>query len=332
MFGRRRNNREENLKRALVFLSILVAAALTPPARADQYPSRPITIIVPLTAGTTVDVVARIFADAVSKRLGQPVVIANKPGAGGMIAAQTTATAAPDGYTIQMANSGHVIAGLMTKNLSFDAVADFAGIAMVGEAPAVVAVTPKLNVKNLQEFVAVAKAKPGVLNYGSGGVGSATHLAGAVFLAKAGINVVHVPYKTATDLLSDLVTGRIEATFSPPAFVGPLVKDGKIQALAIGADEPQTEPFPAPTARSAGVDYLYSTWYGFLAPAKTPQDILEKLSAAFIAAAADPEVEAKVRSQGIAPKIKTRAAFDAHIRDDTKTLAPVIERIARDTN
>jgi tripartite-type tricarboxylate transporter receptor subunit TctC len=320
------------LKRALVFLSILVAAALTPPARADQYPSRPITIIVPLTAGTTVDVVARIFADAVSKRLGQPVVIANKPGAGGMIAAQTTATAAPDGYTIQMANSGHVIAGLMTKNLSFDAVADFAGIAMVGEAPAVVAVTPKLNVKNLQEFVAVAKAKPGVLNYGSGGVGSATHLAGAVFLAKAGINVVHVPYKTATDLLSDLVTGRIEATFSPTAFVGPLVKDGKIQALAIGADEPQTEPFPAPTARSAGVDYLYSTWYGFLAPAKTPQDILEKLSAAFIAAAADPEVEAKVRSQGIAPKIKTRAAFDAHIRDDTKTLAPVIERIARDTN
>jgi tripartite-type tricarboxylate transporter receptor subunit TctC len=318
------------LKRAAVFLSILVAVALAPPARADQYPSRPITIIVPLTAGTTVDVMARIYADAVSKRLGQPVVIANKPGAGGMIAAQTTATAAPDGYTIQMANSGHVIAGLMTKNLSFDAVADFAGIAMVGEAPAIVAVTPKLNVKNLQEFVAVAKAKPGVLNYGSGGVGSATHLAGAVFLAKAGIDVVHVPYKTATDLLSDLVTGRIEATFSPTAFVGPLVKDGKIQALAIGADQPQTEPFLAPTARSAGVDYLYSTWYGFLAPAKTPQDVLEKLGAAFVAAADDPEVQAKVRSQGIAPKVKTRAAFDAHIREDTKVLTPVIERIARD--
>jgi tripartite-type tricarboxylate transporter receptor subunit TctC len=318
------------LKRVVVFLSMLLVAVLAPAARADQYPSRPITIIVPLTAGTTVDVMARIYADAVSKRLGQPVVIANKPGAGGMIAAQTTAAAAPDGYTIQMANSGHVIAGLMTKNLSFDAVADFAGIAMVGEAPAVVAVTPKLNVKNLQEFVAVAKAKPGVLNYGSGGVGSATHLAGAVFLAKAGIDVVHVPYKTATDLLSDLVTGRIEATFSPTAFVGPLVKDGKIQALAIGADQPQTEPFLAPTARSAGVDYLYSTWYGFLAPAKTPQDVLEKLGAAFVAAADDPEVQAKVRSQGIAPKVKTRAAFDAHIREDTKVLTPVIERIARD--
>jgi tripartite-type tricarboxylate transporter receptor subunit TctC len=328
---RQQSAREGILKNVLVLLSMLVAVALAPAAHADQYPSRPITIIVPLTAGTTVDVLARIYADAVSKRLGQPVVIANKPGAGGMIAAQTTATAAPDGYTIQMANSGHVIAGLMAKNLSFDAVADFAGIAMVGEAPAVVAITPKLNVKNLQEFVAVAKSKPGVLNYGSGGVGSATHLAGAVFLAKAGIDVVHVPYKTATDLLSDLVTGRIDATFSPTAFVGPLVKDGKIQAVAIGADEPQTDPFPAPTARSAGVDYLYSTWYGFLAPAKTPQDVLEKLGAAFIAAAADPEVGAKVRSQGIAPKVKTRAAFDAHIREDTKTLAPVIERIARDT-
>jgi tripartite-type tricarboxylate transporter receptor subunit TctC len=142
--------------------------------------------------------------------------------------------------------------------------------------------------------------------------------------------VVHVPYKTATDLLSDLVTSRIEATFSPTAFVGPLVKDGKIQALAIGADQPQTEPFLAPTARSAGVDYLYSTWYGFLAPAKTPQDVLEKLGAAFVAAADDPEVQAKVRSQGIAPKVKTRAAFDAHIREDTKVLTPVIERIARD--
>jgi tripartite-type tricarboxylate transporter receptor subunit TctC len=310
---------------------MLMAVGLTPPARADQYPSRPISIIVPLTAGTTVDVVARIYAEAVSKQLGQPVVILNKPGAGGMIAAQSTAIAAPDGYTIQMANSGHVIAGQLSKNLSFDVVRDFAGIAMVGEAPAVVVVSPKLNVKNLREFVAMAKATPGAMNYGSGGVGSATHLAGAHFLAKAGIDLVHVPYKTATDLLSDLVTGRIEATFSPTAFVAPLVKDGKIQALALGAEEPQTDPFPAPTARSAGVDYIYSTWYGFLAPAKTPTDVLDTLATAFAAAAADPEVQTKVRTQGIAPKVKTRAAFDAHISADMKTLAPVIQDIARDS-
>jgi tripartite-type tricarboxylate transporter receptor subunit TctC len=318
------------MKRYLALVSMFVVFGLSPAVGADPYPTRTITIIVPLTAGTTVDVVARIYAEAVSKRLGQPVVIANKPGAGGMIAAQSTATAAPDGYTIQMANSGHVIAGLMTRNLSFDAVNDFAGIAMVGEAPAVVAVSPKLNVRNLREFVAVAKAKPGVLNYGSGGVGSATHLAGAQFLAKAGIEMVHVPYKTATDLLSDLVTGRIDATFSPTAFVGPLVKDGKILALAVGSDEPQTDPFPAPAARAASVDYLYSTWYGFLAPAKTPQDVMQKLGAAFAAAAADAEVDAKVRTQGIAPKIKTGGAFDAHIRQDMAALEPVVRTVAGD--
>ena len=285
------------MKSVLVLLSMLVAAGLVPVANAEQYPSRPVTIIVPLTAGTTVDVVARIYGEAIGKQLGQPVVILNKPGAGGMIAAQSTATATPDGYTIQMANSGHVIAGQLSKNLSFDAVGDFAGIAMVGEAPAVVAASAKLNAKNLQDFVAMAKAKPGAMNYGSGGVGSATHLAGALFLAKAGIDMVHVPYKTATDLLSDLVTGRVEVTFSPTAFVGTLVKDGKLQALAVGAEEPQTDPFPAPTAQSAGVDYLYSTWYGFLAPANTPQDILDRLAAAFAAAAAEPDVQAKVRAQ-----------------------------------
>ena len=197
------------MRRSLLFLSMLAAIVAAPAARADPYPSRPVTIIVPLTAGTTVDVLARIYGGAVGKRLGQPVVILNKPGAGGMIAAQTTATAAPDGYTIQMANSGHVITGLMNRNLSFDAVGDFAGIAMVGEAPALVVVSPKLGVRSLQDFVAQAKARPGAINYGSGGVGSATHLAGVHFLAKAGIDLVHIPYKTSSDLLSDMVAGRV---------------------------------------------------------------------------------------------------------------------------
>jgi tripartite-type tricarboxylate transporter receptor subunit TctC len=319
------------MKSVLVLLSMLVAVALAPAARADQYPSRPITIIVPLTAGTTVDVMARIYGEAVSKRLGQPIVILNKPGAGGMIAAQSTATAAPDGYTIQMANSGHVISGLMTKNLSFDAVNDFAGVLMAGEAPALVVVSPKLGVRNLQDFVDRAKAKPGAMNYGSGGVGSATHLAGALFLAKTGIDMVHIPYRVSSDLLSDMVTGRVEASFVPTAFVLSLLKDDRLQALAVAATEPQTDPFPAPSAPSAGVDYRYSTWYGFLAPAKTPTDVLDKLAAAFSAAADDPEVQAKVRAQGITPKVKPRAAFDAHIREDTKTLAPVIQDIARNT-
>ena len=319
------------MRRSLLFLSMIAAVVAAPAARADPYPSRPVTIIVPLTAGTTVDVLARIYGGAVGKRLGQPVVILNKPGAGGMIAAQTTATAAPDGYTIQMANSGHVITGLMNRNLSFDAVGDFAGIAMVGEAPALVVVSPKLGVRSLQDFVAQAKARPGAINYGSGGVGSATHLAGVHFLAKAGIDLVHIPYKTSSDLLSDMVAGRVGATFAPTAFVLSLLRVESLQALAVAAPEPQTDPFPAPSARSQGVDYLYSTWYGFLAPARTPQDILDTLATAFATAAGDPEVQAKVRAQGITPKVRARAAFDAHIREEIKTLAPAIQGIARDT-
>lgn len=314
--------------RPLWLLAAFAVAALAPAARADDYPSRPITIIVPLTPGTTVDVVARIYGDAVGKRLGQSMVVINKAGAGGMIAAQSTASASPDGYTIQMANSGHAINGVLSKNLPFDPIKDFAGIAMVGETPAVVVVSPVLGVTSLQEFVALAKKRPGAMQYGSGGIGSATHLAGAYFLAKAGIDMVHVPYKDSSALLSDMVTGRVEAAFVPTAFVLSLVKDGKLRALAVGADQPQTEPFPAPTARSAGIDYVYSTWYGFLAPAKAPPEILDTLAKAFAAAADDPAVQAKVRAQGISPKIKTRAAFDAYIRDDMKRLDPVLKDIA----
>jgi tripartite-type tricarboxylate transporter receptor subunit TctC len=152
-----------------------------------------------------------------------------------------------------------------------------------------------------------------------------------VFLAKAGINMVHVPYKTSSDLLSDMMTGRVDAAFTPTAFVLSLLNDGKLQALAVATEKAQTDPYPVPSAQSAGVDYLYSTWYGFLAPAKTPAPVLQTLAAAFAAGAADPELQAKVRTQGITPEVKTLADFDAHIREDMKTLAPVIQDIARDT-
>ena len=304
------------------------AALMAAPAPAQEYPSRPVTIVVPLTSGTTVDVIARIYSDAVAKRLGQSVVVLNKAGAGGVIAAQAVAQAAPDGYTILMANSGHAINGVLSKNLPYDAVADFAGIAMVGETPALVVVSPALGVKSLKEFVALAKSKPGAMNYGSGGIGSATHLAGAYFLAAAGIDMVHIPYKNSSELLSDMVTGRVEASFVPTAFVLSLLKDSKLQALAVAAEQPQSEPFPAPTARSQGVDYIYSTWYGFLAPAKTPAPVMKKLSDAFVEASADAEVQRKVRAQGIAPKLKPGRAFDEHIRADMKRLDPVLKDIA----
>src|SRR5207253_5926775 len=156
-------------------LAIALAAALmvSSAARAqDQYPSRTITIVAPITAGTAIDILARLYADKLSKKFGQQVVVANRAGAGGLIGAQTVASSAPDGYTVLFANSGHAILGTLNKNLPFDPVADFAGVALVGEAPAIVVVPPSLGVSSLQEFVALAKSKPGEINFGSAGIGT----------------------------------------------------------------------------------------------------------------------------------------------------------------
>ena len=179
----------------LCALALAIVASGCGFARADDhYPSRVITIVVPLTPGTAMDIQARLFADGLSKRFGYQAIVVNRPGAGTLIGAETVANAAPDGYTVLLTNSAHAILGAMNKNLPFDPVADFAGICMVGQAPTIVTVAPSLGVHNLQEFVALAKAKPGTINYGSAGIGTATHIAGAYFAYKTGTELVHVPY------------------------------------------------------------------------------------------------------------------------------------------
>src|SRR5581483_12020779 len=236
----------------------------------EQYPARLITVVAPITPGTAIDILARLYADKLSKRFGQQVVVVNRAGAGGLIAAQAVANSAADGYTVIFAKSGHAILGTMNKNLPFDPVADFAGVSLVGEAPAVIVVPPALGVTNLKEFIALAKSKPGTINYGSAGVGTSTHLAGAYFALKTGIDIVHVPYTVSSTILADLMGGRIQASFVPLAFVLPLLQDGRLRPLAVGAKDPITSPIKVPTALSQGIDYQYATWYGILAPGKTP--------------------------------------------------------------
>jgi tripartite-type tricarboxylate transporter receptor subunit TctC len=229
----------------------LFAAASAPASAQERYPSRVITIVVPLTAGTTIDILARLFADNLSKRLGQQVIVANRPGAGGLIAAQAVATAPADGYTILLANSGHTILGTLNKSLPFDPVGDFAGITLVGDAPSVVTVAPSLGARNLKEFVDLAKQKPGSINYGSAGIGTATHLAGAYFALQTATDLVHVPYTVSSTIIADLLGGRIQATFAPAAFTLPLLQDGRLLGLAVAADEPIREPVQIPTALAA---------------------------------------------------------------------------------
>src|SRR5207342_3235493 len=256
----------------------------------EQFPNRLITIISPITPGTAIDIMARLYADKLSKQFGQQVVVTNRAGAGGMIGAQAVANAPADGYTVLFANSGHAILGAINKNLSFDPIGDFAGVTLVGEAPGIVVVPPSLGVSSLAAFIELAKSKPGTINYGSAGIGTSTHLAGAYFALKTGIDIVHVPYTVSATIIADLLGGRIQASFVPLAFVLPLLQDGRLRALAVGAKEPVTDPLAIPTALSQGIDYQYATWYGILAPGKTPRPVVAALHEAIAEASRDPEL------------------------------------------
>ena len=309
----------------------LIAAVLTilaPPARAaDQFPSHMITLAVPLTPGTTMDILARIYAQKLSQILGQQIVVLNKPGAGGVLGGEAVAHAAPDGYTLLFANSGHSILGFLNKNMPFDPIRDFAGVSMIGAAPAIVVVPSALGVNSLKQFVDMAKAKPGLINYGSAGIGTSTHLAGAYFAAQAKIDIVHVPYTVSTNIISDMLSGAIQASFDPLPFVLSFLQNGSLRALAVGADDPIADPLTIPTAVSQGVDYHYATWYGILAPAKTPKDALKMLAGAVAKASQDPELRQKIAAQGVRPETIALDAFDSYVASDVAGLEPLIKGI-----
>ena len=308
--------------------AIAFAVAACGPALAeDHYPSRTITIVVPLTPGTAMDIQARLYADGLAKRYGYQVIVLNKAGAGTLIGAEFVANSNPDGYTILLTNSAHAILGVMNKNLPFDPVADFAGVELIAKAPSVLAVSPALGVRNLQDFIALAKAKPGTINYGSAGIGTATHIAGAYFASQTGTQLVHVPYTVSQTILTDILAGQIQATFAPESFMLPLLQDGKLQALAVADNEPVNDPIKIPTAQSQGVDYINATWYGFLAPAKTPRGVLEILHKAIVEVGKDPEVQAKIRLQGFTPIDIGLGDVDSYIRTDMKRLGPLLAKL-----
>ena len=311
-------------------LLLLASLGIDPQARAqDQFPNHPITLVVPLTPGTAIDILARLYADRLSQILGQSVVVLNKPGAGGIVGAEFVAGANADGYTLLFANSGHSILSLLNKSLRFDPVKDFAGITQVGAAPAIAVVPARLGVADLKEFIALAKAKPGQLNYGSAGIGTSTHLAGAYFAAQTGIDIVHIPYTVSSNIISDMMGGQIQASFVPLAFVLAHLQNGSLRALGVGADEPITEPVSIPTAISQGVDYRYTTWYGILAPAKTPAAVRRKLADAIVKAGEDTGLRKKVEQQGIVPQTRMLEAFDAYVAEDVRRLAPLTVGLAK---
>jgi tripartite-type tricarboxylate transporter receptor subunit TctC len=309
-----------------IMLALLVAEA--PCVRAEEpYPSRLITIVTPLTPGTTIDILARLFADRLARRFAQPVIVTSRAGAAGAIAGQAVAAAAPDGYTLLFTNSGHAILGVLNKSLRFDPINDFAGVALVGAAPAIIAVSPALGVSDLKEFVALARARPGLINYGSAGIGTSTHVAGALFAQQTGTELVHVPYSVSATIIADLLGGRIQVAFVPAAFILPMLEDHRLTGLGVSAREPIRAPVYVPTALSQEIGYEYETWYGILAPAQTPKPVLQLLHEAISALAAEPELLAKIRAQGIDPKDVGLGDFDAYIRNEMVRLTPLLRTI-----
>ena len=311
---------------AALFAALVGVAQAQPGAApaAAAYPTQPIRLVLPLSAGTTTDLVARLFAEGIRKRLGQTVIVDNRPGVGGTLAAQTVAKAPPDGYTILLVNSQHAINPSAFDSLPYDTLRDFTGLAMVGEAPSVIAVPRELGVKTLADFVALAKQKPASLNYGSSGVGSQTHLAAAYFAAKAGISLTHVPYRTGADVISDLVTNRIQSVFVPAPFVMGQIQQGKLRALAVTGTERLAQLRDVPTVSESAIPgFEFSTWFGFVAPAKTPPHITSLLARTLQAIADEPATRQKLVEQGITPRTVLQRDFDAYIKSEIDRLGPV---------
>jgi len=283
-------------------LAALLAAGaclVAAPAAAQDYPTRPVRVLVGFTAGAAADITARVLATRLTQILNQQVVVENKPGAGSNLAADYVSHAAKDGYTLLIGTSANLTNAVITQGLAFDFVKDFSPIALIATAPVILVVHPSLEVSSVQELITLAKKKPGELNYASTGVGAAPHLAGELFNARAGIKTVHVPYQGSPQAVTDLLAGRVSMMFSPASAVIPHVKAGKLKALASATSRRPSIAPDLPTMAEAGLpDFDASIWFGLMAPTGTPQPIIDKLAAAVNAALKSDELKASYAAQG----------------------------------
>lgn len=304
-------------------LTVLAATVLAGSALAQNaWPTKPIRMIVPFTAGSVTDIVARTVGDAMSRSLGQPVVIENKPGAGGTIGAALVARAEPDGYTVLIHSSGHVLNPAIYSNLSYDTVKDLSGVTPLASVPNVLVVSPSRGWHTVADLVAAAKAKPGALNYASAGTGSATHMNAEKFKLGAGIEAQHVPFKGTPEALTDVIGGRDDFFFAPMASALPMVKDGKLVALAVSTAQRSPALPDVPTTLEAGVPNSdYTLWVGMIVPSATPPAIVKRLHDEAVKAVNSPEVKTRLSSLGADPFTMEPAAFNAYIKTEMDAAA-----------
>jgi tripartite-type tricarboxylate transporter receptor subunit TctC len=306
--------------------TIAVLLAISSTAHAQNYPVRPIRMIVASSPGSGVDIVARMMASRMSETLKSTIVVDNRAGAGGTIGVQMASKAVPDGYTILMAAPSLPINALIVHPTPYDPVRDFAGVGQATTSHYVIIVNNAVPARNVKELIALAKAKPGQLNYGSGGNGNSTHLAGEYFKGLTGTNIVHVAYKGSGPAIVDLLGGQVQVMFANVVAVLAHIRNGKLRALATTGPKRATATPDIPTVVESGVPgYVVTSWFGLLAPARTPQPYILKLNSALVGALQDRETVERLAADGAEPAPGTADAFARHIASEMAIWGKVIK-------
>ncbi len=303
--------------------ALIVAAIVTAtPGSAQSWPTQRVTIVVPFGAGSVTDILARIFAEEMSKKWGQQVLVENRPGLAGTAA---VAKAAPDGYTLMVTSNGHTVAGLVSKDAPFDPVKDFSGITRLGSAPLFLITHPDLKATTVKQIIDLAKAEPGKLNFSSPGLASTTFIAGALFRKAAGINLVHVPFRSAPDAVTAVIRGDVQMYFAPINLARDQSEAGKVRAIAAATAKRIPELPNTPTFTEAGLPYVYDSWFGLMAQAALPQAIRDKISKDWAESLKTPEMQAKIKGQYLIGVTDTPAEMDKIVRDETANLTQVFK-------
>jgi tripartite-type tricarboxylate transporter receptor subunit TctC len=300
-------------------------AVLTSAALAQPFPSKPIRIIVPFTPGSATDTMARPIAEKLSAAFGQQVLVENRPGAGGTIGIGALAKSPPDGYTLVVVSTGHVVNPVLYANLPYDTLKDFSGVAPLAGLPSVLVVSPALGVRTVKDLVAMAKAKPGQLNYATAGIGSAAHISAEKFRMAAGIDAVHVPLKGSPESLTETMGGRTQYTWTPLSTAVGQIRGGQLLALAVSTGR-RSPAFPeVPTIAEAGLPRAeFNFWVGMLAPAGTSRDVLARLNGEIQRALQAPDMIERLAKLGAEPMSMSPEQFDSFIKEEHSVLGEVM--------
>jgi tripartite-type tricarboxylate transporter receptor subunit TctC len=295
-------------------------------AHGQDYPVKPIRIVVPVAAGGSPDVLARLIGEKMRERLGQPIVVDNRAGAGQMIGADHVAKSAPDGYTLLLPTATYCGSAAIQPKLSFDPINDLTGVAMVGVGPLLVVVHPSVPVKNIKELIALAKSRAGQVNYGSAGTGSVIHFAAEIFAANTGIDIVHVPYKSGAPAVAGAVTGEVPMLFMSLPTVWSQVKANRLRAIAVTTAKRSSFVPDLPTVAEAGVPgYEAGQWWGVLAPAKVPASIVAKLNSEINTIPSADDMRARLANEGAEPLLMTPEAFTKFVRTEIEKFRKVVK-------